>query len=120
MLQTFLIYAHKPKHFSVAQSAWDTYVQFRAEMSDRDAQERILDLHLAHVRRLLAADKIHGDGAVIVTDIPDFDLALVDAHFPTLNERQVTLFSKAGATVVMNALARKRSDLQSLRNFGGE
>lgn len=90
----------------VAQSAWDAYVGFREELTDAEAQQRIKLLHFAHIRRMIAGDMLAGDGAVIVTDIPSCDLALVDAHFPALKQRHVALFSRQGADFVIGVLAR--------------
>lgn len=109
------IYETKPKKMGMAASAWDAYVAFREEMTDAEAQEQIKTIHQAHVRKLIAADMLRGDGALIVTDIPDFDLSLVDAHFPSLNTRECTLFSKRGATLVIDILTRKRG-IPPLRN----
>lgn len=110
------VYLAEPKKIGMAQSGWDEFVRLR-DLSDSHnaALDYIKRLHVEHVRKLLAADALRGDGALIVTDIPDFDLSLVDAHFPSLKTREVTLFSKLGATLVTDILTKKRS-VQPLRN----
>lgn len=100
------VYLTEPR-IAIAASAWDAYRAFREELTDAEAQQKIKTLHTAHVRRMMAADQLSGDGAVIITDIPHFDLALVDAHFPAKGERQVTLFSRKGAEFIIGVLARR-------------
>ena len=108
------VYLDEPR-ILIAGSAWDAYVAFREELTDAEAQQRIKLLHTAHIRKMLAAALLSGDGALIVTDIPDHDLSLVDAHFPSLQARHVTLFSKAGASVVCHVLTQK-CGIPPLRN----
>lgn len=110
------VYETKPAKIGMAQSAWEEFQRLRDDSADQEqALDYIKTLHVSHVRKLLAADLLCGDGALIVTDIPDFDLSLVDAHFPSLNVREVTLFSKLGATYVVDILTKKRG-ISPLRN----
>lgn len=110
------IYETKPRKIGMAQSGWEEFQRLRDDCDDHgQALDYISRLHVEHVRKLIAADALRGDGALIVTDIPDFDLALVDAHFPSLKTREVTLFSKHGATLVIDILMKKRN-IQPLRN----
>lgn len=102
----YSVYLIEPK-IAVAESGWDAYVTFREELTDREAQARIKLLHYAHVRKMLADGLLNGYGAVIMTDIPGCDLSLVDANFPSLKQRQTTLFSKAGANFIVGVLARR-------------
>lgn len=100
------VYLNEPR-IVIAGSAWDAYVAFREELTDKEVQQRIKLLHYAHIRRMLEAGLLNEDGALIVTDIPGFDLSLVDAHFPSLQARQTTLFSHKGAEFVCDILARR-------------
>jgi hypothetical protein len=107
------IYLEEPQ-MAVAESAWDAYAVFREELTDQEAQARIKQVHAAHIRNLLADDFLSADGAIIQTDIPGHDLSLVDAHFPTLKQRQTTLFSRRGAAFVIGILARRGHPIRAV------
>jgi hypothetical protein len=103
-------YSIRPEKIAMGESAWEEFQRLRDHCDDLDdALDYVLDTHMQHVRNLLAEDQLSQPGAVIVTDIPEFDLSLVDAHFPALNQRQVTLFSKASATMIAHTLTRQHS-----------
>lgn len=97
---------------AIAESAWEGYKAFREELTDVDAQQRIKLLHTAHIRKMIAGDMLAGDGAVIVTEIANFDLSLVDAHFPGRQQRQVTLLSRLGADFIISVLSRRGYPIQ--------
>lgn len=107
------VYLTEP-NMAITETAWDAYVAFREELTDKEAQELIKLMHYAHIRKMLADDRLSGDGAVIVTDIPNCDLSLVDAHFPTLKARQTTLFTRAGAAFVVGVLARRGHPIRTM------
>ena len=103
-------YSIRPEKIALGQSAAEEFQRLRDHCDDlEDALDYVIDLHIEHVSRLLTRDELSEFGALIVTDIPEFDLSLVDAHFPALNERQTTLLSKAGATIVVHTLSGVRN-----------
>jgi hypothetical protein len=103
-------YSVRPERISMGHTAWDEFQRLRAEYGDNNTQamDYVVDIHMDHISRLLTRDELSEYGALIVTDIPEFDLSLVDAHFPTLNQRQVSLFSKSSATMIAHTLASKQ------------
>lgn len=107
------VYLTEPT-IAITETAWDAFLVFRDDVSTEEAVKRIKNLHYAHVRRMLADDRLSADGAVIVTDIPGCDLSLVDAHFPTLKARQTTLFTRAGAAFVVGVLARRGHPIRTM------
>lgn len=110
------VYTERPAKIAMAESGWEEFKRLRDLSADEtQALDYIALLHVEHVRKMVAADQIRGDGALIVTDIPDFDLSLVDAHFPSLKARQTTLMSRTGASIVVDILTKQRH-IQALRH----
>jgi hypothetical protein len=99
------IFETEPPALFMASTAWDEWLRFSAGNTDQGALKRLYEIHLNHVRDTLAQGGIEdGDGAIFVTEIPDFDLAVVDGHFPHLKERRASLFSKDAAEKIVNVL----------------
>lgn len=89
------------KHPKIGETAQAEWLRYRGDVSQSAAILGILAQHTAHL------DAVYKDGVVsptddgvFITDIPDYDLTVVDAYFPTLNQRQVGIFSRKVAEQV--------------------
>ncbi len=102
--QTF---AEALKHPRMGSSAWDEWRRYRGDRTDETALIDLMIIHLRHIEDLRAQGKAaREDNAIFLTEIPDYDLAVLDAYFPSIGERQVHVFSKAGANAALYSMVR--------------
>ena len=103
----------RPLHVAMAQSAMADFKRYAYGRSDTETMDALLDEHLKHVHKLVQAGLIDPQaGSMIVTDIPTSNLSVVDAHFPSLNERQVSIFTREGVKAIISLLQRPEAIVQ--------
>lgn len=99
-------FAVKPDEIRIAASAQAEFGRFRAGFTSRGlALDHVISLHQKHVRRMLNEHLISAHlSGILLTDIEDFDLTLVDINFPLLEQREVGLFSRKSAALIVQLL----------------
>lgn len=84
---------------SVVLGEWETYHGGR---STEDTLEAVMKVHKEHIGKLRARGEFTGSLAgIVITPIPDTDMAIIDVDFPTLNERFIGILSRKGADQIM-------------------
>lgn len=86
-----------------ARAQWDKYA---AQRGDDVMLAETVDNHIEHIRKIMVFGLNPEIGAVLITDIPNTNLALLDAHFPAAGERVVTVFTRQGAEFIVQSLSR--------------
>jgi len=98
-------YETEPQTVAVAESAMAEWKRYQGKRGREVAMQALIALHMDHIRSILATQDIPpAMGGMFVTDVPEFDLSIVDANFPTLRERHVSLFTRKGVEVMMQLL----------------
>jgi len=94
-----------PQTVAVAETALKEWKRYQGKRNRTVAMQALIALHMDHIRSILAAQDIPpAMGGMFVTDVPEFDLSIVDANFPMLRERHVSLFTRKGVEVMMQLL----------------
>lgn len=98
-------YETAPKTISIAETALAEWKRFKGHRSKDQAIKALIKLHMKHLCGLTVQHDIPlAMGGLFVTDIPGFDLSLVDANFPHLRQRHVSLFTRRGVAVIIGLL----------------
>lgn len=96
-----------PANVEITRAARVGWAAYEGKFASKAAAlDTVLADHAAHVKGHIT-ELDPGVGAVLITDIPDTDLALIDAHFPSAGERFVSIFPRKGAELVLAMLTRQ-------------
>ena len=99
------VFADALKHPKMGESAQAEWLRYRGERSEEDALIALMLTHLAHIETVRKQGKIDKhDDSVFLTDIPDYDLAVIDAYFPSVNKRMVGIYGRKTAVYVMQIM----------------
>lgn len=101
------IFETEPDHIGIRMSAKDEWLRYNDSFKQADGLQALLDCHLQNVARLVAETGITElDGSVFMTDIPNTQLTVIDAHFPLLRIRDVNVVSRETANIISMELAQ--------------
>lgn len=93
-----------PSEFAVLPSGEREWIRYHAG-SPITAAKLLVGEHRQHVEKRLAEyEGAAPDVALIVTDIPGYDLALVDMCNPAMQRRQLFLVNRQAAALVVKGL----------------
>lgn len=112
------VFETRPKNVEVMATAQAEWARWVASKTDGLAAMReALDIHMAHVARMNAERPLDEyAGALIITDIEGYDLALVDAHFPAFDERLVQVFTRRGVEIILQMVNKKSPTVDQFVN----
>jgi len=95
------VFADALKHPRIGETARVEWERYRGDVSQAAAVLGMMAQHTAHLAAVYRDGVVSPtDDGVFITDIPDYDLTVVDAYFPSLNQRQVGIFSRKVALQV--------------------
>lgn len=98
-------YETAPESISIAETALAEWKRFKGHRSKDQAIKALIKVHMQHVKGIVAQGNIPlAAGSMFVTDIPGYDLSLVDANFPHLRQRRVSLFTRKGVEIIVDLL----------------
>lgn len=98
-------YETAPETISIAETALSEWKRFKGHRSKDQAFKALMKMHMQHVKGIVAQGDIPlAAGSMFVTDIPGYDLSLVDANFPHLRQRRVSLFTRKGVETIIHLL----------------
>lgn len=101
-------FLNRPPNVEIAHTARVEWAAYEGQYTSKAAAlQVVLSDHIRHVREMIPQGLDAESGAVLITDIPDTDLALIDVHFPSVGERFVSIFPRKGAELVVDMLSRQ-------------